>query len=620
MSELHYIIILPILAGILLFAVPERARTVKGIFALLISGISLFFAIRLFPQSPGIVDLDLFPFLFSRETVMYSLLQGASEFSTYNIDNLSKFITLAVFVFGALIILYSIAYVTRERSPGNYYAWLLITLGLSAGAVLTDNLLLFIAFWGFLGLTLYKLIRGDDELSSSAAKKTLILIGSSDGIMILGIGIIWKIYGTFSISELDIPATSPIMAVAFLSLLTGSFTKAGAFPFHTWIPDFTQHAPASSSAFLPASLDKLLGIYFLTRLCTEMFRLGEWMTFLLMLLGVMTVIFAVMMALVQHNYKRMLGYCAVSQVGYIIVGLAMGTPLGIAAGLFHMINHALYKSGLFLAAGNVEARTGKKNLDELGGLSKVMPLTFLSALVCALAVSGVPPFNGFASKWLIYQGIIDFGSQAGPANSLWVLWLGLAVLGSALTLATFIKFISGIFLGRRPEGMDKVREVNVAMWLPLSLLALVCTFFGIAASQIVIPRILVPLSGEFTYPGIWDSVTVSILFLVSILLGGLIYLAGNMKRFRSEESFIGGEKAGPEHAYPVVEFYKTIREFGWLRYIYDKAEQKWFDLYELLKKITLGFSNWLSMAHTGTLTLYAVWILVGLVLMLVVIL
>ena len=619
MSELYYIIYLPILAGMLLFAIPERIRVVKGISALLVAGISLFFAIRLFPQAPRIVNLDLHSSLYGWDMVISGLLQGSGPFSSYHIDNLGKFITLAIFAFGVLILLYSLTYVTADRAPGNYYAWLLLTLGLSAGAALTDNLLLFIAFWGFLGLTLYKLIKGDDALSSSAAKKTLILVGSSDGIMILGIGIIWTTYGTFSISELDIPTTSPILAVAFLSLLTGSFTKAGAFPFHTWIPDYTEHAPASSSAFLPASLDKLLGIYFLTRLCTDMFSIGGCLTLLLMLLGVMTILFAVMMALVQYNYKRLLGYHAVSQVGYMVVGLALGTPLGIAGGLFHMINHAIYKSGLFLAAGNIEARTGRVNLDELGGLSRAMPVTFISALVCALAISGVPPFNGFASKWLIYQGIIDFGSQAGPANSLWVLWLGLAVLGSALTLASFIKFISGIFLGRRPEATTKVKEVNVLMWLPLLVLALVCTFFGVMASQVVIPRIIAPLSGTFTYPGIWDSTAVSLLILVSILLGGAIYLAGSAKRFRSEEIFIGGEVAGPEHDYAVVEFYKTIREFSWLRQIYDRAERKWFDIYELFKTITLDFSRWLSLAHTGTLTLYAMWMLVGLILMLLII-
>jgi formate hydrogenlyase subunit 3/multisubunit Na+/H+ antiporter MnhD subunit len=619
MSELYYIIFLPIIAGTLLLALPERIRMAKGITALIISGISLFFAIRLFAFPPQWVHLNLFTSLFHQDTLLYEVLQGASRFSTYNIDNLAKFITLGIYGFGVLIFLYSLAYLDDNRSPRNYYPYLLITLGLSAGAVLTDNLLLFIAFWGILGITLYKMIRSDNDQSASTAKKTLILVGSSDGIMILGIGIIWKAYGTFSMSQLDIPTTSPLLAIAFLSLLIGCFTKAGAFPFHTWIPDYAEHAPASSSACLPASLDKLLGIYFLTRICVDMFNPGQWMTFILLLAGVMTIIFAVMMALVQHNFKRLLGYHAVSQVGYMVVGLGLGTPLGIAGGLFHMINHALYKSGLFMTAGNIEARTGKKNLDELGGLSRTMPVTFISALVCALAISGVPPFNGFASKWLIYQGIIDFGRLPGLANDLWILWLGLAVLGSALTLASFIKFISGIFLGRSSEKLAHVREVSFLMWLPCLILALICTFFGITAAQIVIPKVITPLIGEFTIPGIWDSTVVALLIFISLILGGILYLAVSKNRFRREDSFIGGEAITDENIYAVVEFYKTIREFRWLSKIYYRAEQKWFDLYEILKKVTLGFSRWLSMAHTGRLAFYAVWILAGLVIMIIII-
>ena len=235
-------------------------------------------------------------------------------------------------------------------------------------------------------------------------------------------------------------------------MLTGSFTKAGAFPFHTWVPDYAKYAPASSSAYLPASLDKLLGIYFLARITTGMFIMNEWLTLLLLSAGVISIITAVMMALVQHNYKRLLGFHAVSQVGYMILGFGLGSMIGVAAGLFHMINNALYKSGLFLSAGCVEYRTGKEDIDDLGGLSKAMPLTFIATLIFAMSISGVPPFNGFASKWMIYQGIIEFGSGTGIANKLWVVWLGLAVLGSALTLASFIKLIGGIFLGRRkPE-------------------------------------------------------------------------------------------------------------------------------------------------------------------------
>ena len=135
----------------------------------------------------------------------------------------------------------------------------------------------------------------------------------------------------------------------------------------------------------------------------------------------------------------------------------------------------------------------KKNIDDLGGLSKAMPVTFFASLIFAMSISGVPPFNGFASKWMIYQGIIDFGTGSGLANKLWVVWLGLAVLGSALTLASFIKFIGGIFLSRRKSEFENVREVPVMMWIPLVILALFCIVFGVFATNFVVPKLFMPV-------------------------------------------------------------------------------------------------------------------------------
>jgi len=419
-------------------------------------------------------------------------------------------------------------------------------------------------------------------------------------------------------SEINVTTGSAVHVAAFLALLAGSFTKAGAFPFHTWVPDYAKDAPASSSAYMPASLDKLLGIYFLARIVNGMFTTGEWMTLLLLILGVTTIITAVLMALVQHNYKQLLGYHAVSQVGYMIVGLSLGSPIGIAAGLFHMVNNALYKGGLFLTAGAVGFRTGKDDIDDLGGLSKAMPVTFFAALIFALSISGVPPLNGFASKWMIYQGIIDFGAGAGIANKLWILWLGLAVLGSALTLASFIKFIGGIFLGRRRKEFEVIKEVPVLMWIPFSCLALICLFFGAFAGKIVVPNLFMPVSGVFEYSGFWNSGLVTLLVIISLVLGVLIYLATGLKTFRSSDSFIGGETFYEQTGYPAPEFYKTISEFGFFSLLYSKARQKWFDIYEILRIMTEWINLKMSSAHTGILPTYIIWVFAGLLIMLLI--
>jgi formate hydrogenlyase subunit 3/multisubunit Na+/H+ antiporter MnhD subunit len=615
---LQFMILLPIAAGLLLLIVPDKYNTVKGAFALVISVITGYLTLSLFSSAAQMVAMDEIVVGYCQTLFGLDLLKDAVSYFTLTVDNLSKLILLFISLFSVLILLYSLVYIKKDRVK-NYYPWFLITIGCSYGAVLADNLLLFITFWGILGITLYKLIPGRDEESSAAAKKTLILIGASDTILIVGIALLWRLTDSLSINAISLPTANNILAVtAFLALLVGSFTKAGAFPFHTWIPDYAKDAPASSSALLPASLDKLLGIYFLARITTNIFILDQWMALILLIIGVTTIIIAVMMALVQHNYKRLLGFHAVSQVGYMVLGFGLGSLIGIAAGLFHMINHALYKSGLFLSAGSIEYRTGGENIDELGGLSRAMPVTFVSSLIFALAISGVPPLNGFASKWMIYQGIIDFGAGHGIANKLWVLWLGLAVLGSALTLASFIKFIGGVFLSRRKTEFEKIREVPFLMWIPMAVLAILCIVFGIFATNLVVPGLFMPVTGEFQFSGFWNSTFVSLLVLISIILGIIVYLAVSLKKFRTEDSFIGGEKIQEITSYPTPEFYKTIGEFRLFSWLYKKAEEKLFDIYDLSRQFVLWLSHKLSEAHSGVLTGYVIWVFAGLIIMLLI--
>jgi NADH:ubiquinone oxidoreductase subunit 5 (subunit L)/multisubunit Na+/H+ antiporter MnhA subunit len=615
---LQNLIFMPLVAGVLLFLVPRDLRFLKGILTLIISVVSCCLAISLYDTPTGLVnlldintipDLRLFGFHFPPE------LAGIL---TFNIDPLARLILLFIAFFAVLITFYSLAYIGNQEKIDNYYGYILITLGASFGAVLSDHLLLFVFFWGILGITLYKLIRGYDDESSATAEKTLIMIGASDGVMILGIAIYWKLTGSLSISGHPLETDGILPTIAFLFLLAGSFTKAGAFPFHTWLPDFARFAPASSSAYLPASLDKLLGIYFLARITGDLFIMNGWLRFFLLLTGVVTIITAVMMALVQHNYKRLLGYHAVSQVGYMVLGFGLGSVPGIAAGLFHMINHALYKSGLLLSAGCIEYRTGKDNIDDLGGLSGSMPVTFITALIFALSISGIPPLNGFASKWMIYQAIVDSGNGSGLASELWMVWLGLAVAGSALTLASFIKFIGGIFLSRQKAAFEKIREVPFLMWLPLVILAVLCILFGVFSSGYVVPWLFMPITGSFEFTGIWQSELVTLMVLVSIVLGILIYLLMSIKNFRMEDSFIGGEKMQDTASFGTPEFYKTIGEFRFFAWFYQKAEKKWFDLYDILKKGILWCSHLLSRAHSGLLQDYAIWIFAGLILMLIV--
>lgn len=270
----------------------------------------------------------------------------------FKFDNLSIFIGIFIGIFFLLITIYSFGFMRQKKRLVYYYSYLIFTFISSLGAVFSNNLILFMVFWGFLGLLLYLLIGfAQTENASYTAKKAFIIIGGTDALMLLGVALIWRLTGSLQMDEVSITLNTKVAVLAYMCLAAGAFAKAGAMPFHTWVPDTAEDAPTPVTAFLPASLDKLLGIYFLARITLDMFKMSAAVNTFLMIVGSITIVAAVMMALIQHDLKRLLGYHAVSQVGYMVLGIGTGNPIGIAGGLFHMLNHAIYKSCLFLSGG-----------------------------------------------------------------------------------------------------------------------------------------------------------------------------------------------------------------------------------------------------------------------------
>jgi formate hydrogenlyase subunit 3/multisubunit Na+/H+ antiporter MnhD subunit len=336
-----------------------------------------------------------------------------------------------------------------------------------------------------------------------------------------------------------------------------------------------------------------------------------------MAVGSFCIMAAVMMALVQHDMKRLLGYHAVSQVGYMILGIGTANPIGIAGGLFHMLNNAIYKSCLFFSGGAVEKKSGTTDLDRLGGLAKMMPITLFTFLVASLAISGVPPFNGFASKWMIYQGIINTAKNGG---FLWILWLIAAMFGSALTLASFMKLIHAIFLGqpsfRSQLRSQQLNEAGPTIVIPSLILALVCIAFGIFAYQLPLRSFIFPSIGIWaSFSGIWNSGLAAGLLLIGIAVGIMIYLLGNIGKIREVDIFVGGEdqKDFPDMRVSGTEFYNSIQDIGIIRFMYKAAQRKLFDIYEVGVKITFGFNKILRYIHNGVLPTYMAWCLLGMV-------
>jgi len=290
-----------------------------------------------------------------------------------------------------------------------------------------------------------------------------------------------------------------------------------------------------------------------------------------------------------------------------------------------MLNNTIYKSALFLVAGNVEKETGTTDLDRLGGLARLMPVTFIACTVAALSISGIPPLNGFASKWMIYQGIISTGENGGLT---WVVWLAIAMLGSALTLASFVKVLHATFLCKPSVEIQKmkIRENHISMLIPLVVLAVLCVVFGVFAFQIPLGQMIFPVV-QVDVPGVWWAGPATLLLVLAFIVGLILYLltmrGGKLRRVRTyiggekiQDVYISGDKQGEQRHVEVtgVDFYNTIEQLPGLQRFYALTRKRVFDIYDFLRRGSNYFIQMLRSLHTGILPVYLRWFVAGLLL------
>jgi formate hydrogenlyase subunit 3/multisubunit Na+/H+ antiporter MnhD subunit len=607
-------VFLPLIVGFVLLFLPNKIKSVSRALTLIISVITFILGIKIFTGGA------------SEYTWSILQLEGVSLELLLSVTPLGKFVLLFAMGFGLLITIYSLRNTQYAiRNTNIYYGAILLTIGGSAGILLSNHLLFLLIFWEIVTVSLYLLITTGGKNSNFAATKSFAMIGASDAAFMLGVFMIWAVSGTFVISDISLATTSALPIIAFLLLMTAAITKAGALPLHTWLPTSGEYAPASVMALLPAAIDKLLGIYLLVIVVREIFIIqSAALSTILAIIGAATVIIAVMIAMVQHNLKKLLSYHAISQVGYMVLGIATGTPVGIAGGVFHMLNHAIYKCCLFLCGGAVEQAAGTAELDRLGGLGKKMPITFVTCLIAALSISGIPPFNGFVSKWMVYQGVIQMGTvQTGVAATLWPIWLTCAMFGSALTLASFVKLIHSIFLSRLPDELKDVKEVSPAMTIPMTVLALLCVVFGVFYYHVPLKLFIYPAlnTPETAIFGTWHSGLATILIIIGIGLGVLIWLVAKLSRnIRTVPTWTCGEvQTNESMRIPGTHFYKTVSRMGGLKQLYTGQEKGYFDLYNQSGKIGLGLTGFLRWLHSGLLPMYLTWVVVGLLIIIFVV-
>jgi len=556
------------------------------------------------------------------------------------LSQLSAFILIFINVFGFLICLYSRAYGEDE---GNYYSYLVWLIAFSNLVVFAADFITLMVGWGAILILLYLLLGMD---RGESAKRALSVVGRADFSLLLGIGMYIAATGTSLMPHeqgAGLALNNGFAWASFVFMLVGALAKAGSGPFHTWIPVAAEEAPVPVMAILPASLDKLLGIYLLARICVDFFVLNGTAMGILLIIGSLTILFAVMMALIQHDLRKLLSFHAISQVGYMVLGFGTGTAIGIAGGLFHMINHALYKTGLFLTGGAVGKQKKTFELSELGGLAAYMPITFACGLIFSLSISGVPPFNGFASKWMLYQGALlgMFAAETGWLKGVYVCALMAAMFGSALTLASFIKFIHATFLGQRSEkGQERARENSFPMIVPLTVLATLCVLLGVFPKFFVsgfmgsLEFVTIPFIGD------WNSVLVFSFIAIGLLLGVVIFY-GSKARVRRDDFFAGGEETLPFLSFPGTEFYRTVQDVPSVKmtyrfmdisaadpYIFLRSMIKFFAyvIFYLVDRVAYACTNlpgrvvlgasWIGKKmHSGVLDLYLAWCLLGLMIL-----
>lgn len=246
--------------------------------------------------------------------------------------------------------------------------------------------------------------------------------------------------------------------------------KSALVPFHAWLPDAHPAAPAPVSAMLSGVLIKALGVYALVRIFYSVIGGSPGILFVLMFLGAVSMVLGVFLAIGQWDMKRLLAYHSISQIGYIFLGIGLGTPLGILGGLFHLFNHSVFKSLLFLNSGAVEYAVGTRDLREMGGLKERMPVTAGTSLVASMSIAGIPPFNGFWSKLIIILAAVQAGHP---------IYAAFAVIASILTLASFAKVQKYAFFGKLNKKFKDVKEVPGFMCGSMILLAAICIVSGI---------------------------------------------------------------------------------------------------------------------------------------------
>jgi multicomponent Na+:H+ antiporter subunit A len=449
-----------------------------------------------------------------------------------HVDALSVLFAFMGTALGGFVLLYSIGYMAHDKAATRFYCSMLIFLAGFVGLVYSANLFIFYLCWELVGLCSFSLVGFwyTNPEAVSGARKVLLMTHIAGYGLLAAIIVVYHRAG--SALWTDPAVARSFTGGIFVLMLVALVAKSVQFPLHTWIPE-AMAAPTPVSALLHAACYVKAGVY----LAARMHSFGAWPQAWgssMVWIGTITMAVGVMYAMVQTDLKRMLAFSTVSQIGYMLMGIGIGTPLAITAGLLHCLNHGFFKGGLFLTAGSVQHAAGTRDMNKLGGLAGRMPRTTLSWMIGVGSMMGIPLMSGFASKWMLYAAALQAG-WAVPAMVAWIVSLGTVFLCAKAT--------SAVFLGPLTEATKDAHESPSTMVWGMGFMAAGSVVLGIAP-QLAVNYFLNPILsvfglgvgvqvtwfGLFANAGSFSTTGGLVLALVSLVLGGLIYAIAYVAR------------------------------------------------------------------------------------------
>lgn len=454
--------------------------------------------------------------------------------ASFRLDGLSLLFAQLILIIGLLVLLYAHYYLSAKEGGPRFYAFLLLFMGAMLGLVLSENLLQMLLFWELTSLSSFLLIgfRSHDAEARQGARLALLITGGGGLALLASVLILGHVVGSYELTDVlaagDMVKQHTLYPLILVLFLLGAGTKSAQFPFHFWLPH-AMSAPTPVSAYLHSATMVKAGIFLLARFFPVLSGTDLWF-YTVGTAGLITLLLGAYLALFQNDLKGLLAYSTISHLGLITLLFGLGTPLGEVAAVFHIINHAVFKASLFMAAGIIDHECGSRDMRKINGLFKYMPYTAALAMVAASAMAGVPLLNGFLSKEMFF-GETVYLQWLGEAQWHWLLPAA-ATLAGVLAVAYSLRFIHDVFFNGEPKGLTKTpHEPPRWMKVPVEILVVLCVAVGTFPNFTVRPALEAAAGAVLQKPlpefslSIWHGFNFPLIMSLIALAGGVLLYA-----------------------------------------------------------------------------------------------